>query len=152
MYVYKILHTNSYVPPPPCPRWGKSVLRVKTHASESGRMHPAICGQVIKKKMHRVSAQMYLQTTIQDGVLRIHPQLLFFFAAKVQISTSESGPKWRFRTRQAAATFSFPMHKYGRSFFLFYIEKMVACNFLSAMKILICYGTAEIYVRLFGTV
>ena len=43
--------------------------------------------------------------TIQDGVLKIHPQLLFF-AAKVQISTSESGPKWRFRTRQAAAIFS----------------------------------------------
>ena len=78
MYVYKILHTNRYVPPPPCPRRGKSVLRVKTHASESGQMHPAICGQVIKKKMHRVSAQMYLQTTVQDGVSRIHPQLLFF--------------------------------------------------------------------------
>ena len=30
--------------------------------------------------------------TIQDGALKIHPQLLFF-AAKVQISTSESGPK-----------------------------------------------------------
>ncbi len=43
--------------------------------------------------------------TIQDGVLKIHPQLLFF-AAKVQISTSESGPKWRFRTRKAAAIFS----------------------------------------------
>jgi len=46
-----------------------------------------------------------------------------FLAAKVQISMSESGPKyiagngprWRFRTRQAAATFSLPMHKYGRS-------------------------------------
>ncbi len=60
----------------------KSVLRVKTHASESGQMHPAICGQVIKKKVHRVSAQMYLQATVQDGVSRIHLQLLFF-AAKV---------------------------------------------------------------------
>jgi hypothetical protein len=67
--------------------------------------HPAICGQVIKKKMHRVSAQIYLRATVQDGVSRIHPQLLFF-AAKVQISTSESGPKWRFRTRKAAAIFS----------------------------------------------
>jgi hypothetical protein len=35
--------------------------------------------------------------------------------------------------------------------FPFYIDKKTACNFLSAMKILICYGTAEIYVRLFGT-
>jgi hypothetical protein len=35
--------------------------------------------------------------------------------------------------------------------FLTYIEKMTACNFLSAMKILIYYGTAEIYVSLFGT-
>ncbi len=104
----------------------------------------------LKKKMHRVSAQMYLRATVQNGVSRIHPQLLFF-AAKVQISTSESGPKWRFRTRKAAATFSLSIHQYGRSFFLFYIEKMAACNFLSAMKILICYGTAEIYIRLFGT-
>jgi hypothetical protein len=57
---------------------------------------------------------MYLRATVQDGVSRIHPQLLFF-AAKVQISTSESGPKWRFRTGQAAATFSLSMHQYGRS-------------------------------------
>ncbi len=56
-----------------------------------------------------------------------------------------------FRSRQTAATFSLSIHQYGRSFFLFYIEKMAACNFLSAMKILICFGTAEIYVRLFGT-
>jgi hypothetical protein len=37
------------------------------------------------------------------------------------VSTLEiagNGPKWRFRTRQAAATFSLSMHQYGRSFFL----------------------------------
>jgi hypothetical protein len=56
---------------------------------------------------------MYLRATVQDGASRIHPQLLFF-AAKVQISTSDSGPKWRFRTRQTAATFSLSMHKYVR--------------------------------------
>jgi hypothetical protein len=50
-------------------------------------------GRSLKKKMPRVSAQMYLRATVQDGVSRIHPQLLFF-AAKVQISTSESGPKY----------------------------------------------------------
>jgi hypothetical protein len=99
----------------------RDVQELKTHASESGQMHAqhlAICGQVIKKKMHRVSAQMYLRATVQDGVSRIHPQLLFF-AAKVQISTSESGPKWRFRTRKAAANFSLSMPQYGRSFFLY---------------------------------
>ena len=33
-----------------------------------------------------------------------------------------------------------------------YIQSRIyACNFLSAMKILIYYGTAEIYVSLFGT-
>ena len=31
--------------------------------------------------------------TVQNGVLKMHPQLLFF-AAKVQISTSDSGPKY----------------------------------------------------------
>ncbi len=101
-----------------------------------------------KKKMLRVSAQNKQAAAN-------------FLAAKVQISTSESGPKyiagngprWRFRTRQAAATFSPPMHKYGRSplfqdgvssiylqllifccvrtnmaaLFLTYIEKMAAC-------------------------
>ena len=38
----------------------RDVQELKTHASESGQMHAqhlAICGQVIKKKMHRVSAQ-----------------------------------------------------------------------------------------------
>ena len=54
--------------------------------------------------------------TVQDGVLKIHPQLLFFCCV---------------RTNMAAL-------------FLTYIEKMTACNFLSAMKILIYYGTAEI--------
>ncbi len=45
----------------------------------------ALCtGQVIKKKVHRVSAQIYLRAMVQDGVLMMHSQLLFF-AAKVQI-------------------------------------------------------------------
>ena len=34
--------------------------------------------------MHRLSAQIYLRATVQDGVLMMHSQLLFF-AAKVQI-------------------------------------------------------------------
>ncbi len=59
----------------------------------------------LKKKMHRVSAQMYMRATVQDGVSRIHPQLLFF-AAKVQISTSESGPKYK---RQENSLVSFPL-------------------------------------------
>jgi hypothetical protein len=33
----------------------------------------------------------------------------------VQNISAGNGPRWRFRARQAAATFSFPMHKYGRS-------------------------------------
>ena len=44
--------------------------------------------------MHRVSAQIYLRATVQDGVLRIHPQLLFF-AAKVQIWPLFSSSRWR---------------------------------------------------------
>jgi hypothetical protein len=97
------------------------VQELKTHASESGQMHAqhlAICGQVIKKKCTVSWPKMNLRATVQDGVSRIHPQLLFF-AAKVQISTSESGPKWRFRTRKAAANFSLSMPQYGRSFFLY---------------------------------
>jgi hypothetical protein len=45
-------------------RQGKLVQKMKAHASEYAQ-HPALCGQVINKKMHR--------------------------AARVQISTSESG-------------------------------------------------------------
>ena len=89
------------------------VQELKTHASESGQMHAqhlAICGQVIKKKMHRVSAQMYLRATAQDGLLKDIP------ASKVQISTSESGPKWRFKYILTAANFLFSMLKYGHSF------------------------------------
>jgi hypothetical protein len=41
-------------------------------------------GQVAKKKMHRVSAQMYLRATVQDGVSGPDTQLPLF-AAKVQI-------------------------------------------------------------------
>jgi hypothetical protein len=55
---------------------------------------------------------MYLRATAQDGLLKDIP------AAKVQISTSESGPKWRFRTRKAAANFSLSMPQYGLSFSL----------------------------------
>jgi|LakMenE18May11ns_1017448.scaffolds.fasta_scaffold5660251_1 hypothetical protein len=57
--------------------------------------------------MHRVSAQN------EDS--RFKQAAANFFAAKVQISTSESGPKWRFRTRKAAATFSLSMLQYVRS-------------------------------------
>ena len=66
-------------------------------------------------------------------------------AARVQISTSESGPKYicgqrskmAFRARQVAATLLLLKYRYGHSFLLAYIEKMAACNFLSSMKILI---------------
>jgi hypothetical protein len=67
-------------------------------------------GRSLKKKMHRVSAQMYLRATAQDGLLKDIP------AAKVQISTSESGPKWRFKYILTAANFLFSMLKYGLSF------------------------------------
>jgi hypothetical protein len=57
-----------------------------------GQMHCMLstlqsAGRSLKKKMHRVSAQMYLRATVQDGLLKDIP------AAKVQISTSESGPR-----------------------------------------------------------
>ena len=66
-------------------------------------------------------------------------------AARVQISTSESGPKYicgqrskmAFRARQAAATLLLLKYEYGCFFLLAYIEKMAAYNFLSSMKILI---------------
>ncbi len=46
MYMYKILHTKRYVPPPPCPGRGKSVLRVKTQCVRVNvRNHPRNCGQ-----------------------------------------------------------------------------------------------------------
>jgi hypothetical protein len=117
------------------------------HQSPVKCMHNILgsAARSLKKKMHRVSAQnensrfkqaadkstdqhvrvrskIYLRATVQDGVSSIYLQLQIF--CKV-------------RTNMAAL-------------FLTYIEKMTACNFLSAMKILICYGTAEIYVRLFG--
>jgi hypothetical protein len=40
-------------------------------------------------------------------LLSIHTLKSAIFAAKVQIGTSDSGPKWRFRTRKAAAIFYF---------------------------------------------
>jgi hypothetical protein len=80
---------------------------------KAGVTRTALCtGQVIKEKVHRVSAQMYLRATVQNGLLKD------ISAAKVQISTSESGSRWRFRARQTAATFSLFMHQYGRSFLL----------------------------------
>ena len=80
-----------------------------------GQMHCMLstlqsAGRSLKKKMHRVSAQMYLRVTVQDGLLKDTP------AAKVQISTSESGPKWRFKYILTAANFLFSMLKYGLSF------------------------------------
>jgi hypothetical protein len=49
-----------------------------------GQMHCMLstlqsAGRSLKKKMHRVSAQMYLRATVQDGLLKDTP------AAKVQI-------------------------------------------------------------------
>ncbi len=109
---------------------------MKTRASESGQMHPAICGQVIKKKMHRVSAQMYLRATVQDGVSRIHHSCYFLLQkyrsarqSPVQNISAGNGPRWSFRTRQAAATFLLSMLKYDRFFLFTYIEKMAACIF-----------------------
>ena len=53
-------------------------------------------------------------------LLSIHTlKSAIFFAAKVQISTSDSGPKWRFRTRKPAATF-----------FLLFCTNMAALSFL----------------------
>jgi hypothetical protein len=47
---------------------------------KAGVTRTALCtGQVIKEKVHRVSAQMYLHATVQDGLLKDTP------AAKVQI-------------------------------------------------------------------
>jgi len=84
------------------------VLRVKTHASESGQMHvqhPAICGQVIKKKgctvsrpkcicgqRSKMASQGYThscyfllqryrsarQSPVQNGVLGLEKQLQIF--------------------------------------------------------------------------
>ena len=69
------------------------VQELKTHASESG--------QVIKKKGCTVSWPkcICVHATVQDGLLKDIP------AAKVQISTSESGPKWRFKYILTAANF-----------------------------------------------
>jgi hypothetical protein len=69
-------------------RQGKLVQKMKAHASESGQVHaqhPAICGQVTKKKCTVSSAQN------EDS--RFKQAAANFFAAKVKISTSESGPK-----------------------------------------------------------
>jgi hypothetical protein len=47
---------------------------------KAGVTRTALCtGQVIKEKVHRVSAQMHLRATVQDGLLKDIP------AAKVQI-------------------------------------------------------------------
>jgi hypothetical protein len=62
-------------------RQGKLVQKMKAHASESGQMHAqhiAICGQVTKKKY-----ALCLGPNVSAG----------------------NGPRWRFRTRQAAAKF-----------------------------------------------
>jgi hypothetical protein len=77
-----------------------------------GQMHCMLstlqsAGRSLKKRMHRVSAQMYLRATVQDGLLKDTP------AAKVQISTSESGPKWRFKYILTAANFLLRKNKYG---------------------------------------
>ena len=74
--------------------------------------HFAICGQVIKKKDAPCLGPRFKQAAAN------------FLAAKVQISMSESGPKyiagngprWRFRAKQAAANFLLSMNQYGRSF------------------------------------
>ena len=46
---------------------------------KAGVTRTALCtGQVIKEKVHRVLAQMYLQTTVQDGVSGLDKQLQLF--------------------------------------------------------------------------
>jgi hypothetical protein len=48
--------------------------------------YSAICGQVIKKKMHRVSAQMYLRATVQDGVSGLDKQLQIFYCLCINMA------------------------------------------------------------------
>ena len=46
---------------------------------KAGVTRTALCtGQVIKEKVHRVSAQMYLQATVQDGLLKDTPSAATF--------------------------------------------------------------------------
>ncbi len=51
------------------------------------------------------------------SVLRVKTQCVR--VRSMYVSTLEiagNGPKWRFRTRKAAASFSLPMHQYGHCF------------------------------------
>jgi hypothetical protein len=151
-------------------------------------MHPAICGQVIKKKICTVS-QGY-RSARQDPVQNMYA------VYKMRVISQNSRRKasaedersnvlycmhntleWRLKDTLTAVIFLLQKYRSARqspvqngvssiylqllifccvrtnmaALFLTYIEKMTACNFLSAMKILIYYGTAEIYVSLFGT-
>jgi hypothetical protein len=98
MYVYKILHTRDMFPLPPVGEESQCV-RVRSMYVNVCK-YPRNCGQVTKKKMHR--------------------------AAKVQISTSWSGPKYICGQRSKMVSqgythscnfFAF-YAQYGRSFFL----------------------------------
>jgi hypothetical protein len=76
---------------------------MKAHASESGQMHAqhiAICGQVTKKNMHCVSAQMYLRATVQDGVSGLDKQLQNFLFSMLKYGLSFPLSRWRFRGTQ----------------------------------------------------
>jgi hypothetical protein len=68
------------LPPPPLKKVSRAgqVCAAGVNVRQQTQ-HPGICGQVIKKKMHRVSAQgtdqhvrvrskIYLRATVQDGV------------------------------------------------------------------------------------
>ncbi len=64
MYMYKILHTKRYVPPPPCPGWGKSVLWVKN--------------QCVRVRSNACTTFWGMRATVQYGVLGLDKQLQLF--------------------------------------------------------------------------
>jgi hypothetical protein len=97
----------------------RDVQELKTHASESGQMHAqhlAICGQVIKKKMHRVSAQNESAGNGPRWCLKDTPSAAFFLLQRYRSARQSPVQNGVFRTRKAAATFLYFMHQYSRSF------------------------------------
>jgi hypothetical protein len=68
---------------------------------KAGVTRTALCtGQVIKEKVHRVSAQMYLQATVQDGVSGLDKQLQKFLFSMHKYGLSFPLSRWRFRGTQ----------------------------------------------------
>ncbi len=86
-------------------RQGKLVQKMKVHASEYAQ-HPALCGQVIKKK----DAPCRKGT---DQHVRIRSKILYICGQR---------SKMAFRARQAAATLLLLKYRYGRSFLLFILK------------------------------